>query len=351
MNRWFPFPWPLLSELWSIQRTEENLSNNIGNLHQKPESCKWTAHCRERHHPVPVNVGNQLFHHEFRVLEKSEADCLSGLNFLERHKCEPLFSRSELKLYSPHSIPLYHKNFEIDKNAIFRVVATETIKVPAGHATILPAHIPNWKNLPFHLNAVFEPLGKFTLSGDISASSIPFDFSDKTIPLILTNKTDSEITIYKNTTLGSSELLSDDIVNNVSRPLIAHWAAPDAGWIQKRKEYSKYNLQTVINSVDPNIHWRNHQQFAALANEITHVFFSSEWDLVKWDATSHRNDVYPGWKPIKIPNQTIRLWVNSRCFWEKVLQNTKWDDIAASVDGSPSCFIQDFHLRHLFIRL
>ena len=127
MNRWFPFPWPLLSELWFIQRTEENLSNNIGNLHQKPESCKWTAHCRERHHPVPVNVGNQWFHHEFRVLEKSEANCLSGLDFLERHKCEPLFSRSELKLDSPHSIPFYHKNFEIDKNAIFRVVATETI--------------------------------------------------------------------------------------------------------------------------------------------------------------------------------------------------------------------------------
>ena len=138
-----------------------------------------------------------------------------------------------------------------------------------------------------------------------------FDFSDKTIPVILTNKTDSEIRIYKNTTLGSSELLSDDIVNNVSRPLIARWAAPDAGWIPKPKEYSKYNLQTVINSVDPNIHWRNHQQFAALANEITHVFFSSEWDLVKWDATSHRNDVYPDLKPIKIPNQTIRLWVNS----------------------------------------
>ena len=96
----------ILSELWSIQRTEENLSNNIGKLHQKPESCKWTAHCRERHHPVPVKVAYQLFHHEFRVLEKTEADCLLGLDFLERHKREPLFSRSELKLYSPHSIPL-----------------------------------------------------------------------------------------------------------------------------------------------------------------------------------------------------------------------------------------------------
>ena len=104
---------------------------------------------------VPVFLGNKLFHHEFRVLEKSEADCLLGLDFLERHKCDPLFSRMELKLDSTHSITLYHKNFEIDHNAIFRVVATETIKVPAGHATILPAHIPDWKRPPFHLNAVF----------------------------------------------------------------------------------------------------------------------------------------------------------------------------------------------------
>ena len=76
---------------------------------------------------VPVYVGNNLFHHEFRVLKKSEADCLLGLDFLERHKCDPLFSRMESKLDSTHSVPIYHKNFEIDHIAIFRVVATETI--------------------------------------------------------------------------------------------------------------------------------------------------------------------------------------------------------------------------------
>ena len=40
---------------------------------------------------VPVYAGNKLLHHEFRVLEKSEADCLLGLDFLERHKCDTLF--------------------------------------------------------------------------------------------------------------------------------------------------------------------------------------------------------------------------------------------------------------------
>ena len=256
---------------------------------------------------VPVYLGNKLFHHEFRVLKKSEADCLLGLDFLERHKCDPLFSRMELKLESTHSVPLYHKNFEIDHNAIFRVVATETINVPAGHATILPAHIPNWKRPPFHLNAVFEPLEKFNMSEDISAPNILFDFSDDTIPVIMTNTTDSEITIYKNTTLGSSEFVSDEIINNVSRPLPAPSVPPAEGSVQNRTDSSKYDLQTVITSVDPTIHRQYHQQFAALVKEFKHVFSSSEWDLGKCDATSHKIDVYPGSKPIKIPNRRMPL--------------------------------------------
>ena len=62
---------------------------------------------------VPVYVGNKLFHHEFRVLEKSEADCLLRLDFLERHKYDPLFSRMELKLDSTHSVPLITKTLNL----------------------------------------------------------------------------------------------------------------------------------------------------------------------------------------------------------------------------------------------
>ena len=256
---------------------------------------------------VPVYVGNKLFHHEFRVLEKSEADCLLGLDFLERHKCDSLFSGMELKLDSTHSVPLYHKNFDIGHNAIFGVVETETIKVPAGHAIILPAHIPNWKRPPFHLYAVFEPLEKFTMSEDVSAPNILFDFSDEMIPVIMTNTTDSEITIFKNATLESSEVISDEIISNVSRPLLAPSAPPAAGSVQNRTDSSRYDLQTVISSVAPSIHRQYHQQFAALVKEFRHVFSSSEWDLGKCDATSHKIDVYPGSKPIKIPNRRMPL--------------------------------------------
>ena len=56
---------------------------------------------------VPVKLGTKLY--DFCVLERSEADCLLGLNFLEKHKCDPLLSQMELKFVSGNSVPLYHK--------------------------------------------------------------------------------------------------------------------------------------------------------------------------------------------------------------------------------------------------
>ena len=145
------------------------------------------------------------------------------------------------------------------------------------------------------------------MSEDISAPNKLCDFSDDTIPVILTNTTDSETTIYKNTPLGSSELVSDEIINNVSRPLLAPSAPPAAGSVQNRTESSKDDLQTVITSVDPSIPRQHHQQFAAIANEFRHVLSSSEWDLGKCDATKHKIDEHPGRKPIKNPNRRMPL--------------------------------------------
>ena len=103
---------------------------------------------------VPVKLGTTLYEHDFCVLEQSEADCLLGLDFLEKHKCDPLFSRMELKLDSGNSVPLYHKKFDdYGVDTIFRVVASETLSVPSGHVTLIPAHIPSFKCPPIPLCA------------------------------------------------------------------------------------------------------------------------------------------------------------------------------------------------------
>ena len=63
----------------------------------------------------------------------------------------------------------------------------------------------------------------------------------------------------------------------------------------------------MITSVDPTINLQYHQQIAALANEFQHLFLSTDWDLGKCDATSHKIDVHPGSKPIKIPHRRMPL--------------------------------------------
>ena len=49
---------------------------------------------------LPVVIGPKSYEHDFCVLDKSEADCLLGLDFLETNKCDPLFSCMKLKLDS-----------------------------------------------------------------------------------------------------------------------------------------------------------------------------------------------------------------------------------------------------------
>ena len=68
---------------------------------------------------LPVRIAEKVFDHTFHVLVKSDSDCLKGLDFLEDHKCDPMFSKKKLLICDTASVPLYHKNFEIPYNKVF----------------------------------------------------------------------------------------------------------------------------------------------------------------------------------------------------------------------------------------
>ena len=60
------------------------------------------------------------------------------------------------------------------------------------------------------------------------------------------------------------------------------------------------------------VSWSNHSPtipstIRSTCQRIQARFSSSEWDLGKCDATSHKIDVHPGSKPIKIPNRRMPL--------------------------------------------
>ena len=153
---------------------------------------------------VPLTVGNKHYENEFHVLENTETDCLLGLDFLESNQCDRLFSRMELSLDPSHSVRMYQKTFHYHTKTVFRVVATGTTLVPAGLTKIPPAHIPNWRRPPVTLNAVFELQSKF------SVPNILFNYSEELIPFALENKADTDVTIYRITTLGFSEVFPDE---------------------------------------------------------------------------------------------------------------------------------------------
>ena len=255
---------------------------------------------------LPVVIGPKSYEHDFCVLDKSEADCLLGLDFLETNKCDPLFSCMKLKLDSNSFVPLYHKQFEYDHDNVCRVISTETLSVPPGHTRIIPAHIPNWKRPPIQVCALFEPRDKFEPKNDVSAQNVLFDFTEEVIPIAIDNKTEEEITIYKNTTLGFSEIVPETVINNISK-LPKLLPAPIKN--------NKYDLNILKKSVDKDIPKRFHDQFGSLVKEFSDIFSKSEWDLGKCDVTTHRIEIEPGSKPVK--NPTRRMPLHYKEDWQK----------------------------------
>ena len=148
------------------------------------------------------------------------------------------------------------------------------------------------------MSALFEFRDKFEQKNEVSAPNVLFDFREEVIPIAINNKTEEEITIYKNTTLGFSETLPEAVMNNISK-LPKPLPAPIKN--------NKYDLNSLKNSVDKDIPKRSHDQFGSLVKEFSDIFSKSEWDLGKCDVTTHRIQVKPGSKSVKIPTRRMPL--------------------------------------------
>ena len=247
---------------------------------------------------LPVVIGPKSYEHDFCVLDKSEADCLLGLDFLETNKCDPLFSCMKLKLDSNSFVPLYHKQFQYGHDNVFRVISIETFSVPPGHTRIIPAHIPNWKRHQIQICALLEPKDNFEPNNHVSAPNVLFDLTEEVIPIAIDNKTEEEITIYKNTTLAFSEIVPEAVKNNISK-LPKSLPAPIKN--------NKHDLNILKKSVDKDIPKRFHDRLGSLVKEFSDTFSTSEWDLAKCDVTTHRIEVEPGSEPVKIPTRRMPL--------------------------------------------
>ena len=246
-----------------------------------------------------LKIGPKQFEHVFHVLEHSEADCLIGLDFLKKHRCDPLISKDVLRLDDDTQVPLYHREIDEGTTSVFRVVVSETVSVPAGHSMIVPALMQDWKRPLHETVAIFEPNDRFDGTKEAVAPNILFNLAEPTVPVTVENTGDEPLTIYEKTTLGTSENLPIRALRSIS--------PPKSEVMGREKLDPAYDLKYVIDSVSPEIPLKLKKQFGDLVNEFEDVFSKNQWDIGRCDATSHKIDVLPGSKPIKLPNRRMPL--------------------------------------------
>ena len=118
---------------------------------------------------------------------------------------------------------------------------------------------------------------------------------------MVTNTGDEAAMIHKDTTLGQSELVATDKIQNIST--LKNSKSPKF----TDKKDAKYDLKLVKNSIDTSISQEAKAKFSKLINEFSDVFSKNEWDIGQCDATAHKIQVEPGSRPIKLPNRRMPL--------------------------------------------
>ena len=214
---------------------------------------------------LPIILGGRKFEHNFHVLAKSEADCLIGLNFLEDHQCDPFFSKKKMRVTDDAFVPLCHKVYTIQTDQVFRVVSTDNVWIPSCHSMIIPTHIPGWRRPPIELAAVFEPHERFKVDKEVSVDHVLFNLSEETIPLMVTNTRDEAVMIHKDTTLGQSELVATDKIQNIRT--LKNRKSPKL----TDKKDAKYDLKLVKKSIGTGISQEEKAKFSKLINEFSAV--------------------------------------------------------------------------------
>ena len=82
---------------------------------------------------VPVKSRPKSNEHDFCVLDKPEADCLLGLDFSETKKCDPLFSRTQLRIASHYFATLYRKQFGYGHDNFLSCLVWDPLGYPWSH--------------------------------------------------------------------------------------------------------------------------------------------------------------------------------------------------------------------------
>ena len=160
---------------------------------------------------------------------------------------------------------------------------------------IVPGTIPGWKVPPIARVALFEPHERFIDNENQIARDALFSFENGIVPITIANTNNEVLTIYKNTTLGLSQLVSDRLIQEINQKQMKDYNTMDP----------KYDFENVKKAISKEINNKFRAEFRNLIDGYSDFSSINQWDLGKCDATSHRRDVKPGSQPKKLPNRRM----------------------------------------------
>ena len=95
------------------------------------------------------------------------------------------------------------------------------------------------------------------------APNVLFDLTEEVNPITIDNKTEEEITIHKNTTLGFSEIVPEAVLNHISK-------LPKS--LPPPIKNCKYDLNLLNKSIDGGIPNCFYDQFGSIVKKFSDVF-------------------------------------------------------------------------------
>ena len=101
------------------------------------------------------------------------------------------------------------------------------------------------------------------------------------VPISFANTNDEVLTIYKDTTLGSSQLVSGRLIQEIDQKQMQNYNEVDP----------KYDLENVKKAITKEINNNCRADFRNLIDDYSDIFSINQWDLGKCDATGHRIDL------------------------------------------------------------
>ena len=152
------------------------------------------------------------------------------------------------------------------------------------------------QSFPEKSDGIFEPSRTFCEKYQLLAFSTLCE-SGEMIPARLLNPVE-DVTVYKGTSLGSFSVVGSAETAAMNR-IIADLLDNPQGQLP-----DKYDVKEVIKqTLNPQIH----AQFAQLLRTFSDVFSKSEWHVGKCDLVQHKIDLYPGSKPVKLPDHRMPM--------------------------------------------